>query len=212
MISTIRQAAQNIFSRLKWKVYPSTWFSIIAFLSIIPCVMFLPEKFAWENSFIENTQMIVLFVCFFITIKAKWNKKFFNWISFIVVILILREINYGRSFFPKPNVINSFYQWKEIIPNYWWIPRTLYGLFMAYTIYYFFKNNLLKTVVLYIKKAPIDVWNCIFLFLGIILGTLGENTIKNEMLEETTENLFYVAFTVLIWLYSHNKDYKIDDK
>lgn len=212
MILTIRQAAQNIFSRLKWKVYPSTWFSIITFLSIIPCVMFLPERFTWENSFIENTQIFVLCICFFIAVKSDWNKKFFYWISLIVIILILREVNYGRSFFPQPNSVNSFYQWKEIIPNYWWVPRTLYGLFMVYTLYYFFKNNLLKNVILYIKKAPIDVWNCLFLIFGIVFGTLGENNIKNQMLEETTETLFYVALCVLIWLYTHNKDYKIDDK
>ena len=210
MISTITQATQNIFSRLNWKIYPSTLFSILTCLSIVPCVIFLPEKFAWENYFIENFQLLILFICFCITIKSKTNKKLFYWLSMIIFILILREINCGRSFFPVPNLNNSFLKWKEIIPNYYWLPTFLYISFMLYSIYYFLKNKLWKITIEYIKKAKIDFWNLFFLIFSMILGTLAENNLKNQMLEETTETLFYVSLTILIWLYSNNKNFKIE--
>ena len=59
------------------------------------------------------------------------------------------------------------------------------------------------------KKAKIDCWNIIFMMSGIVIGTLSEMTWDNEMLEETTETLFYVAFGVLVYLYGYNKDYKV---
>ncbi len=94
-LTTTKQAAQNIFSRLNWKIYKPTVISIITFLSILPCVLFLPEKYAWENSFIENFQIFVISVLFIISIKLKERKKLFNWIAMISVILFLREINCG---------------------------------------------------------------------------------------------------------------------
>ena len=207
MISTMKQATRNIFSRLNWKVYGPTLFTLITLLSIIPCWIFLPERFAWENHLIENAQLLILAGCFWIAVKSKSNKKLFNWVAMIAVILFLREINCGRIFFPRPRpegMAPTFYHWYEIIPNYWWrVPNAIYACFLLYAIYYFFKSRLYKTLWDYAKFAKIDCINIICLFIGLIVGSISESRfMEDEMLEELTETLFYVSFTVLVYLYS----------
>ena len=192
------------------KIYKPTLFSIITFLSILPCVLFLPEMYAWENSLIENTQLFVIFFIFIVALNAKREKQLFNWIAMISVMLFLREINCGRVFFPINSVGSpAFKSWAEILPYpYSKIPNTLFGLFMLYAIFYFYKSKAYLQLWKLLKSAKIDCVNILFMMFGIVAGTLSENTIHNEMLEETTETLFYVAFGVLVYLYGYNKDYK----
>ena len=78
-----------------------------------------------------------------------------------------------------------------------------------YAIYYFFKSKAYNQLWSILKSAKIDCWNIIFLMTGAVVGTISEMTLHNEMLEETTETLFYVAFGVLIYLYGQSKDYKV---
>ncbi len=210
-LTTIKQAAQNIFLRLNWKIYRPTFISIVILLSILPCVLFLPEMYAWENSFIENIQLVVIMAIFVVSLRAKYAKQLFNWITMIVVILFLREINCGRIFFPINKVGTPvFKQWNQILSYpYNFIPNGIYGLFMIYTVYYFFKSKAYLQLCEIMKKAKIDCWNIIFMMSGIVIGTLSEMTWDNEVLEETTETLFYVAFGVLVYLYGYNKDYKV---
>lgn len=209
-LTTMKQAAQNIFSRLNWKIYKPTLFSIITFLSILPCVLFLPERYAWENSFIENAQLFVIFFIFIIALNAKVEKQLFKFIAMVSIILFLREINCGRIFFPLNNVGSpAFKSWNEILPHpYNYIPNGLFGLFMIYTLAYFFESKAYLQLWKVLKSAKIDCVNIFFMMFGIVAGTLGENTIHNEMLEETAETLFYVAFGVLVYLYGYNKEYK----
>ena len=63
-----------------------------------------------------------------------------------------------------------------------------------------------KVLFNYMVNAKLSFWNWLFLFLGIILGTIGEE-ISNMQLEEMTETLFYLSFMALIYLQAHNKNY-----
>ncbi len=212
-LTTIKQVTQNIFKKLNWKIYKPTLFTIVTFLSIFPCVLFLPEMYACENSFIENLQLFVIFFTFIFALNSKQEKHLFNWISMICIMLFLREINCGRIFFPVHNSTGAllFKHWHEILSYpYYNIPNGLFGLFVLYSIFYFFKSKVYFELWEIIKNAKIDCVNISFMFFGIITGTISENIIHNEMLEETTETLFYVAFGVLVYLYGYNKNYKID--
>ena len=210
-LTTTKQAAQNIFSRLNWKVYKPTLISIITFLSIFPCILFFPERYAWENHFIENFQLIILFIIFLIALNSPRYKKLFNWITIITVILFLREINCGRIFFKIEGCIKpTFKVWNEILPfPYNYIPIILYSLLMFYAVFYFFKSKAYIDLFKIIKFAKIDCINTLFILFSIILGTLSENKFHNVVLEETTETLFYVSFCVLVYLYGYNKNYSI---
>ena len=118
-----------------------TWFGIITALLIIPAVMFLPEKCGFENGIIENIQLGVLFLGMFFAFRPKVDKKFFYFIAMVLGILLIREVNCGRTiFFAIPGQENAFYSWKEI--KYGWLAHIIYGLYMGLVGIYFLANKL----------------------------------------------------------------------
>lgn len=206
-------------AHLDFKVYPVTWIAIVNALLIVPCIMFLPEKFGYENGLLENIQLIVLLVGFILCLLyPKYNKeesdespalvKFFRFAALVIVILFLREINCGRTiFFPVPGEVNTFYGWKEI--KYGWLAHPLYGLFMTGVGFYFLMNKLFITLWHLIKNVKFPVWNVILMIIGMVWGTLAEEVFHNMVMEEITELLFYVALAGIIYLYAFNKDFQL---
>ena len=166
---------------------------------------FLPIQYTYENSLIENFQLFVLILTFIFSVKAKTDKKFFISVALICLILFLREINCGRTiFFPIEGMENAFYSWKDI--KYGYLAHPLYGLFIAGSALYFLFTKSFMVLIKYLKYAKLSFYNWIFLFSGIIFGTLGEK-IGSFALEEMMETLFYVSFMALIFLQSQNKKY-----
>ena len=86
-------------AHLDFKVYPVTWIAIANALLIVPCIMFLPKEFGYENGLLENIQLIALLVGFIICLLyPKYNKeesnekpalvKFFRFAALVIVILL----------------------------------------------------------------------------------------------------------------------------
>lgn len=132
------------------------WFclALLVLILTIPCVMFLPERYGYENGIIENLQMVCLFLSCFYAIRAKKRKSFFNFILMLLILFILREINYGRTlFFPVPGVENEFLSWRDI--KYGWIVNPLVGLYVAAIVGYGLFNKVLidlKDLLTYMRK------------------------------------------------------------
>lgn len=206
-------------AHLDFKVYPVTWIAIVNALLIVPCIMFLPKEFGYENGLLENIQLIALLVGFILCLLyPKYNKeeseekpalvKFFRFAALVIVILFLREINCGRTiFFPVPGEVNTFYGWKEI--KYGWLAHPLYGLFMTGVGFYFLLNKLFITLWHLIKNVKFPVWNVILMVIGMVWGTLAEEVFHNMVMEEITELLFYVALAGIIYLYAFNKNFQL---
>ncbi len=206
-------------AHLDFKVYPVTWIAIVNALLIVPCIMFLPKEFGYENGLLENIQLIALLVGFIICLLyPKYNKeesnekpalvKFFRFAALVIVILFLREINCGRTiFFPVPGEVNTFYGWKEI--KYGWLAHPLYGLFMTGVGVYFLINKLFITLWHLIKNVKFPVWNIVLMVIGMVWGTLAEEVFHNMVMEEITELLFYVALAGIIYLYTFNKNFQL---
>lgn len=188
-----------------------TWIGILTALAIIPAVIFLPEKYGFENGIIENLQLIVLFIGLFFAQKPKTNKQFFNFVAMVIGILIIREVNCGRTiFFAIPDTENAFYSWKEI--KYGWLAHILYGIYMAIVGIYFLKNKLFITLWEKIRDIKLPFWNFILLITGMALGTYAEECVHNLVLEESTELLFYVALIGFVYLYSRNENFITTNK
>ena len=182
-----------------------TWIGILFALLIVPATMFLPEKFGFENGVIENIQLVVLFLGVYFSVRPKVDKKFFSFIALVLGILLIREVNCGRTlFFAIPGEENAFYRWSEI--KYGYLAHPIYGLYMAFVGIYFLKNKLFITLWEKIKNIKFPVWNFVLLAIGIVVGLLGEE-IHNMVLEESAELLFYVALVGFIYLYSRHKDF-----
>lgn len=177
-----------------------TGISIIVALLIYPSLS-LPEQFGYENGLFENIQLIILLLGFIISIRAKNNKKFFNFVAMVIIILFLREINCGRTiFFPIPGEINSFYRWQDL--KYGYLAHPIYGLYMAFTAIYFFKNKLYLPLTNFIIRTKLPIFDIIIMFIGMFIGLAAEKHIGNIILEETGELLFYTALVGIIYLYS----------
>lgn len=196
---------KDFLKRIDFSFQPITLLPLLIILLTYPCMKFLPIQYTYENSLIENFQLFVLILTFIFSVKAKTDKKFFISVALICLILFLREINCGRTiFFPIEGMENAFYSWKDI--KYGYLAHPLYGLFIAGSALYFLFTKSFMVLIKYLKYAKLSFYNWIFLFSGIIFGTLGEK-IGSFALEEMMETLFYVSFMALIFLQSQNKKY-----
>lgn len=191
-------------NHLDFRFHATTGIELLVALSILPCILFLPAKYGWENGILENMQLIVLAIGFVLALTSKANKKFFIFVALVITILALREVNCGRTiFFPVPGVENTFYKWKEI--KYGYLAHPIYGLYMAIVGVYFLKNKLFLDLWEMIKKIKFPTWDIVFMLIGMGLGTYAEECMHNFVAEEITELLFYVALVGIIYLYSRNK-------
>lgn len=182
-----------------------TWVGILTALLIIPAVMFLPVQCGYENGVIENIQLMVLFLGIFFAIRPKVDKKFFTFVALVLGILLIREVNCGRTiFFPIPGTENEFYRWSEI--KYGWLAHPIYGLYMTYVGFYFLKNKLFITLWNKLKDIKFPIWNFVLLLVGMVGGLYAEEA-HLLVMEEATELLFYVALVSFIYLYSRHKDF-----
>ena len=173
---------------------------------MIPATIFLPEKFGYENGLIENLQLLFLFAGIFFALRAKTDKKFFYFVALVLGILIIREVNCGRTiFFPIPGEINAFYSWKEI--KYGWLAHPLYALYITFVGMYFLKNKLYVNLWQKFKNIKFPIWNFVLMLLGMFLGIYAEECVHNFVLEESTELLFYIALINFVYLYSQDKNF-----
>ncbi|MDR3346789.1 MAG: hypothetical protein LBS73_06405, partial [Campylobacteraceae bacterium] len=162
--------------------------------------------YALESSLLENLQLVVLAAAFVFCVKTKEHKQLFIWIAMVLVILFLREINIFRVFFPIEGEVNTFAEWDEL--RYGYLAHPLYGLFIAYTLFYFFQKKLWKIAKEYLLRVKIPTIPYILMFVGMIVGRVGEKVYKNELVEESFELLFYLSLCAIIYLYGFDKKYK----
>lgn len=197
-----------IFKHLNFKFYPVLWLPLIVFILTAPAAAFLPEPFSYETGPLENLQLVILLLAFAFALKAKVNKTFFKSMAMIIIILMLREVNCGRTiFFPIPGTVNEYYSWHDI--KYGWLAHPLYGLYMAVTAIYFLKNKLFVTLWQYIKNVGFPLWHMLFIFVGMAVGLYAEHSLNNPILEEMAELLFYTSLMGIVYLYGFNKDFEL---
>ncbi len=182
-----------------------TWFGVLTVLAIIPAVIFLPERCGFENGVIENIQLAVLFIGMFFALRPKTDKKFFYFITMVLGILFIREVNCGRTiFFAIPGTENEFYRWSEI--KYGWLAHVIYGVYMAIVGIYFLVNKLFITLWQKLWSIRLPFWSFVLLLIGIVAGLYAEEA-HLLVFEESAELLFYVALISFVYLYSQHEDF-----
>lgn len=205
--SMLNKIKSFVVEHFEFGFYPTTFLSLIVALAVAPCVMFLPIEYGYENGLLENLQLIALFIASIFAFRSKIDKKFFYFVILVISILLLREVNCGRTiFFPVPDTVNEFYRWSEI--KYGYLAHPIYGLYMTLVGIYFLKNKLFVTLWRKLKDIKLPTWDLILLLLGMALGTYAEEVAHNFVLEEITELLFYVALAGIIYLYTNNEKFR----
>ncbi len=190
-----------------------SYFALGCSVFLIPALTaFVPACWGWENSVLENAQMLILFAGCWFALRAKnpENKKFFIFVFWILTILILREVNCGRTiFFHVPNGgPYAFYTWKDI--PYGYLVNPIYGIYIALSGVYFLVNKLWINLFDFLLKYKLPIFNILFAAAGIILGTLAEHCIHSDVFEEISELIFYISLFSIIYTYSNDKQIKIN--
>jgi len=216
MFSRIIEFIKN---HIDFKFY---WVSIIALLvglSIIPMLLYLPQKYGYENGLIENIQMVTLFIILYLCLSSKVNKKFFNFCALALSLIIIREVNCGRTlFFPIPqdsplySETHAYYSWRELSNP--WIGKIIHGLYGAWitiVALIFLKKKVYLDIWEMIKKIKFPFWNVVFAIFAMYMGAIAEKlTNNNYIFEEGFELLFYVSLLGIVWLYSRNKNFILE--
>ena len=210
----IKKISDFIKEHIDFKFYTVSIIALLVGLSIIPMLMYLPQKYGFENGLLENIQMAVLFIMVYLCATSKVNKKFFNFCILVLSILIIREVNCGRTlFFPIPGEYHKYYSWRAL-PWPWLgkVVHGIYGTWIAIVGLIFLKKQIYLDLWQMIKKIRFPFWNILFACIAMYMGAIAEKLTNNNFIfEEGFELLFYVSLLGLIWLYSRNKNFILDN-
>ena len=188
----------------------STVFIMLSVLCVFPFLFMLPEKYGYENGVIENIQMGVLLLGVYFSLTVKEYKKLFVFVALFIFILLLREVNCGRTlFFSVEGMENTFYKWKEL--KYGYLAHPIFGFYIVLVLFYFVKNKLLADVFQIFKKFRFPVLSILFFFFSFVCGIYAERKMHNLVFEEFAELLVYVFFVQILWMYSRQKVKKVHD-
>lgn len=202
-----------IKKHIDFRFYGVSYIALAVMLSIAPMLKYLPQKYGFENGLLENIQMTVLFIILYFCLTSKVNKKFFNFAALALSLIIIREVNCGRTlFFPIPNTYHQYYSWKDL-PWPWLgkVVHGLYGTWMAVIAFLFLKKKIYIDLWRIVKNIKFPFWNILFVCFAMFMGAIAEKLTNNNFIfEEGFELLFYVSLLGIVWLYSRNKNFILE--
>lgn len=191
----------NKWVSFDFRLHTAALVAIVVAVLCVPLGAYLPVECGYENGVVENVQMAVLALGVYFCLRSGNHRWFFVVVALVLVMLMLREVNCGRTlFFAKPGAVNDFYKWKEI--PYGWVARVLYGGYMAGVMAYFLYKRLYLQIGAVLRQVGVPVWNVILMAAGMALGVYGERVMNNMTVEEFAELGFYVALVGAIHIYA----------
>ena len=193
---------KKIPARLQWNL---SWLTVVEFIYIAAIQFMLKyadTQLFVEGGWIENLQLVILGSALIIALRSPTDKALFTALSLVIVRMLMRETNVGRSYFCEKYLSpDEICRWKKM--KYGFIVEPLRDLYVVYILYYIWSKKVYQTIWQYILHAPVFVWDSLVLIGAAVAATLAEFPfIDNEILEESCEMLMYIAFTSLVWKYS----------
>ena len=206
----LKKMKDFLSAHLDFRFYSVTWIALVIGLAIAPALMYLPQKYGYENGLLESIQMVVLFGILAMSLTSKVNKRFFRFAALALTIIMIREVNCGRTlFFHIPGTENSFYSWKEI--KYGYLVHPIYGTYIGLIGLTFLCKKLYVDMWNMIKNIKLPVWNLLFMGIASFCGAIAEKATNNNFIfEEGFELLFYVALAGIVYLYSRHENFAIE--
>ena len=192
---------KGIPARMRWNINGLTIIEFIYILAIPFMMKFANPQFFTEGALVENLQLLVLAAAFVIAVKAPQNKTLFIALALLIILMLMRETNLGRSYFCEKYLSpDEICRWKKM--KYGVIVEPLRDLYGLYILYYIFSRKVYITVWQYVKQAPIYIFDSIIFIGAVISATIAEwPVIDNEILEESSELLIYIVLVNLILRY-----------
>lgn len=196
---------KNIPPRIRWNINGLTIIEFIYILAIPFMLKFANSQFFVEGALVENLQLVVLAVAFVIAVKAPQDRSLFIALALLIVLMLMRETNLGRSYFCEKYLSpDEICRWKKM--KYGFIVEPLRNLYGLYILYYIWSRKVYKIVWQYLKQAPIYIFDSLVFVVAAIVATIAEGPIiDNEILEECCELLMYIGLVNLTWRYRVGK-------
>ncbi len=154
----------------------------------------------YENSLLENIALIPLIISIIICFRFKKHKVFFNVLALFLILMILRELSYGRVIFCQiPNQPNEFYSWSHY--KYGYLAHVGVGIYIFIIALYGILNKIWLDTKKIIKKIKFPIWTFSLGFIFTILQIYFEKT-HNTCGEETVELALYCIILSLCITYT----------
>lgn len=186
-----------------YKIYVKSAF--VAVILSIPLAFVLPVEWSFENGLIENAQVVMLIIAaiFILSVpsRLKWFQRLF---AAGLVLMALRELSWGRVFFPVGMedfgaVFVDMAHYKYRVPVY--IFLTAYISAMLFVLIRFVPVR----KILY-GRQPLAAFAV--LFIAFLLNYIGDQGYifgkgNGQILEELNELIFYLTLpaAALYWLW-----------
>lgn len=196
---------KNIPTRIRWNINGLTIIEFIYILAIPFMLKFANSQSFVEGALVENLQLVILAAAFVIAVKAPQDRSLFIALALLIVLMLMRETNLGRSYFCEKYLSpDEICRWKKM--KYGFIVEPLRDLYGLYILYYIWSRKVYKIVWQYLKQAPIYIFDSLVFVGAAIVATISEwPIIDNEILEECCELLMYIGLVNLIWRYRVGK-------
>lgn len=140
--------------KFKVQITPQDLLSIFLLLACYPLAQFLPPEYGWENGLIENVQAILLLIgaMFCFNCAYYFFKGMGYTIGFLYFIMFMRELSWGRVFFPKETIdeMGPKFISMSSIPQHDLI-HAIIVIMIAVILYGFYKFMPWKKLILEIK-------------------------------------------------------------
>jgi len=184
-------------------------FSLLLFLLIIPLTYVLPPEIAWENGPIENSQVIVLLlgaiynICTALKSRQKGTRPFCIFCAVILILMAIRELSFGRVFFPLGVDVNGpYFAEMEDLPF-----KTAMDVFMGCCYLFLLYMMVRRMPWRKIFTTPMPVKMIVLLVITLILSQVGEHNLlfhnqQSMILEELGELSFYLQISFLTYYYA----------
>ena len=192
----------SLGSHLDYEFRGTAIITILVAIACIACAITLPESMGGKNALPEYCQLLLVIVGAILAFRANNNKTFYKFVFWVMVLIFLREINYGRTLpcFADPDNPEKFKKWKDI--PYGWLAHPLIGLYIASVLAFFIWKKLYLTTWKLLTTSRIPVWETTILVLAAVIAQVTERMFHSGCVEEFFELTFYTAFICLLWRFT----------
>ena len=204
-MNTTNKNACNLCSHLDGEFRGTAIIVILAAIACITGAITLPESMGGKNALPEYCQLLLVIIGAIFAFRANNNKTFYKFVFWLMVLIFLREINYGRTLpcFADPDNPEKFKKWKDI--PYGWLAHPLIGLYIASLIAFFIWKKLYLTTWKLLTTSRIPIWETAILVLAAVIAQVTERMFHSGCVEEFFELTFYTAFICLLWRFTQGR-------
>lgn len=190
---------KNITRCLDFHFQKTDLIAVLALILSSLYIKFFNITEIYENGFFENIALIPLIIGAFMCFTSKKYFVFFRIVALLFVLMILRELSYGRVIFCEiPGHPHEFYPWSHY--KYGFLAHIAVGLYIFIATLYGILNKVWLDIIEIVKKVKFPVWTAFSAIIFVFVQIYFEH-IENSCIEETAELVLYCLMVSFCFIY-----------